>query len=706
MCSSAEALWQNSIEEGSCCPLGVTWIASRQAYNFAVYSRWAYAVNLLLFRDRNDTRPVLTVPLVHPGHKTGRVWHCLLPETCLDGACYYAYQVDGPSGPEQYFNPTKVLLDPYARAVVFPDDFRRAAASGSGSTAACAPLGVLGLDRVPFDWSVDRRPRHGADLVIYEMHVRGFTRHTSSGVNAPDQGTFRGVIDRIPYLQQLGVTAVELQPVFQYDPDEGNYWGYMPLSFFAVHGAYAASQEPAEQLNEFREMVKALHVADIEVILDVVFNHTAEGDEHGPTYSYRGIDNESYYLLEPDGHRYRNESGTGNALNTAQPAVRKLVLDSLRYWAMEMHVDGFRFDLASIFTRNGDGSLNLDDPPIIAEITSDPALMHRRLIAEAWDPAVYELGRNFPGITWLQWNGRFRDDVRSIVRGDNGLVNALMARLYGSDDLFPDTLEAAYRPFQSVNYITSHDGFCLYDLVAYNEKHNDANGHGNKDGSDDNRSWNCGWEGDIGVPAEVHNLRQRQAKNFCSLLFLAHGTPMWLAGDEFLNTQHGNNNPYNQDNETTWLDWTRQKSNADFHRFFRLLLAFRQRHPQLGSSRFWRDRTTWYGVEGEPDRSYDSHTLAFRLSEEEGRCLYVMINAYWEDLSFHIPGDASWQCVVDTGAPSPQDICDEPAGERPRLVSDTHSVRARSIVVLVGASGNTNLHASPSVSLTTQDNCA
>ncbi len=689
MRSSAEALWQNSIEEGSCCPLGVTWIASRQAYNFALYSRWAYAVNLLLFRDRNDTRPVLTVPLVHPGHKTGRVWHCLLPETCLDGACYYAYQVDGPSGPGHHFNPTKVLLDPYARAVVFPDDFRRAAASGSGSTAACAPLGVLGLDRVPFDWSGDRRPRHGADLVIYEMHVRGFTRHTSSGVKAADQGTFRGVIDRIPYLQQLGVTAVELQPVFQYDPDEGNYWGYMPLSFFAVHGAYAASQEPSEQLNEFREMIKALHAADIEVILDVVFNHTAEGDEHGPTYSYRGIDNESYYLLEPDGHRYRNDSGTGNVLNTAQPAVRKLVLDSLRYWATEMHVDGFRFDLASIFTRNADGSLNLDDPPIIAEITSDPALMHRRLIAEAWDPAVYELGRNFPGITWLQWNGRFRDDVRSFVRGDNGLVNALMARLYGSDDLFPDTLEDAYRPFQSVNYITSHDGFCLYDLVAYNDKHNDANGHDNKDGSGDNRSWNCGWEGDVGVPAEAHNLRQRQAKNFCSLLFLAHGTPMWLAGDEFLNTQRGNNNPYNQDNETTWLDWTRQGSNAEFHRFFRLMLAFRQRHPQLGSSRFWRDRSTWNGVGGEPDRSYNSHTLASRLSEGEGRCLYVMINTYWEDLLFHIPADACWQRVVDTAAPSPQDIRDEPAGEGLPLHSDTYSMRARSIVVLVGASGNT-----------------
>ena len=679
----SEARGQNSMEEGSCCPLGVTWIASRQAYNFALYSRWAQAVNLLLFRDRNDTRPILTVPLIHPGHKTGRVWHCLLPETRMDGARYYAYQVDGPSGPGHRFDPNRILLDPYARAVMFPDSFNRGAASTPGSKAACAPLGVLGLDRVPFDWSGDHRPRHGADLVIYEVHVRGFTRNTSSGVKDAHQGTFRGMIDQIPYLRQLGVTGVELQPVFQYDPDEGNYWGYMPLSFFAVHGGYAASREPAEQLTEFREMVKALHAADIEVILDVVFNHTAEGDDHGPTYSYRGIDNASYYLMEADGHRYRNDSGTGNVLNTAQPAVRKLVLDSLRYWVTEMRVDGFRFDLASIFTRNADGSLNLDDPPIIAEITSDPALMHRRLIAEAWDPAVYELGRNFPGITWLQWNGRFRDDVRSFVRGDNGLVNPLMARLYGSDDLFPDTLEAAYRPFQSVNYVTSHDGFCLYDLVAYNDKHNDANGHGNKDGSDDNRSWNCGWEGDVGVPADVLNLRDRQAKNFCALLFLAHGTPMWVAGDEFLNTQRGNNNPYNQDNETTWLDWTRLRSSAEFHRFFRLMLAFRQRHPQLGSSRFWRDGITWYGVEGEPDRSYNSHTSAFRLSEEDGLCLYVMINAYWEDLSFRLPGDACWKLAVDTGVPSPQDICDNPVEAEPLTIVDTYLVHARSVVVLV-----------------------
>ncbi|MEW5976340.1 MAG: isoamylase [Acidobacteriota bacterium] len=686
--SSAEARRQITVGEGSCCPLGATWIAARQAYNFALYSRWADSVNLLLFRDRNDTAPVLTVRLIHPGHKTGRVWHCLLPENCLDGARYYAYQVDGPSGPGHRFDPGKILLDPYSRAVVFPNGFCRACASLPGSTAGRAPLGVLGLDRAPFDWSGDRLPRHGADFVIYEMHVRGFTRHPSSTVTPAHQGTFRGVIEKISSLQQLGVTAVELQPVFQYDPDERNYWGYMPLSFFAVHEGYAATREPVEQLNEFREMVKRLHAAGIEVILDVVYNHTAEGCEDGPTYSYRGIDNSSYYLFEADGYHYRNDSATGNVLNTAHPAVRKLILDSLRYWVTEMHVDGFRFDLASIFTRNADGSLNLDDPPIIAEITSDPALMHRRLIAEAWDPVVYQLGWHFPGITWQQWNGRFRDDVRSFVRSDNGFVNALMARLYGSDDLFPDTLQDAYRPFQSVNYVTSHDGFCLYDLVAYNEKHNSANGHDSRDGVNDNRSWNCGWEGDLGAPPEVLSLRQRQVKNFCCLLLLAHGTPMWVAGDEFLNTQRGNNNPYNQDNETTWLDWTRQESNAEFHRYFRLMLGFRQHHLQLGSSRFWRDRITWYGIEGEPDRSYTSHTLAFRLSEGEGRYLYVMINAHWEHLCFHIPNNVRWRRVVDTAAPSPQDICDDPAGEDIYEDSKTYSVRARSIVVLVGTSGN------------------
>jgi glycogen operon protein len=612
------------------------------------------------------------------------------------GARYYGYRVEGPvdhSG--QHFDGEKVLLDPYARAVIFPDGFQRKRASLPGATAGCAPLGVLGMDRVPFDWSGDRHPRHGADLVIYEMHVRGFTRRANSDVAAAHRGTFRGVIDKIPYLQELGITAVELMPVFQYDPDEGNYWGYMPLNFFSVHSGYAASREPVEQINEFREMVKALHAANIEVILDVVYNHTAEGDEHGPTYSYRGIDNAGYYLLESNRRRYRNDTGTGNVLNTSHPAVRKLILDSLRYWATEMHVDGFRFDLASIFTRNADGTLNLEDPPIVAEITSDPALMHRRLIAEAWDPAAYELGRSFPGITWLQWNGSFRDDVRSFVRGNDGMVNPVITRMYGSDDLFPDTLRDAYRPYQSVNYVSSHDGFCLYDLVAYNNKHNEENGHGNQDGMEDNRSWNCGWEGDERVPDDIRELRFRQAKNLCCLLLLAQGTPMCVAGDEFLHTQRGNNNPYNQDNETTWLDWARLEGNADFHRFFRLLLALRRRHPLLGSTRFWRDRVTWHGVSAEADRSWTSHSLAFEVAEEEGRLLYVMINGYWEDLSFQLPGGTQWQRAIDTGLPSPLDIMEASAGENLSSDSGLYQVRARSIAVLIGVPVTQALGAGP-----------
>jgi glycogen operon protein len=420
------------------------------------------------------------------------------------------------------------------------------------------------------------------------------------------------------------------------------------------------------------------------VILDVVYNHTSEGDELGPTYCFRGLDNAAYYLLGSDRRTYRNDAGTGNVLNTANPAVRKIILDSLRFWICEMHVDGFRFDLASIFTRNSDGSLNLEDPPIIGEITSDPALMHKRLIAEAWDPAVYELGRNFPGITWLQWNGRFRDEVRSFVRGDSGFVNALMTRMYGSDDLFPDTLTDAYRPRQSVNYITSHDGFCLYDLVAYNHKHNEPNGQQNQDGTDDNRSWNCGWEGMEGAPSEVIALRRRQAKNFCCLLFLACGTPMFMSGNEFLHTQRGNNNPYNQDNETTWLDWSLLEQNAEVFRFFRMMIQFRKSHKILESSRFWRDKVTWRGISDEPDRGYHSHSLAFLLQEQEHSALYAIVNAYWENLSFELPNGYQWKRVIDTALPSPADF----AGKGKELAlpesQQVYLAAARSIIVLEG----------------------
>jgi glycogen operon protein len=514
------------------------------------------------------------------------------------------------------------------------------------------------------------------------MHVKGFTARANSGVPEQDRGTFDGIIAKIPYLKQLGVTVLELLPVYQFDPQERNYWGYMPLAFFALYHAYSGERAPGAQIDEFRRMVKALHEADIEVVLDVVYNHTTEDNQGGPNYSYRGLDNSTYYLLEPDMITYRNDAGTGNVLHTANRATRKLVLDSMRYWVEEMHVDGFRFDLASIFTRQSDGSINLDDPPVIAEISGDRLFENKRLIAEAWDLATYQLGRSFPGITWLQWNGRFRDDIRRFVKSDGDMVPALMQRLYGSDDLFPDSIELGYRPFQSVNYINSHDGFCLGDLVSYNEKHNLANGRNNTDGPSDNYSWNCGVEGNFGVPAEVLALRKRQVKNFCALLMLANGTPMFSAGDEFMNTQGGNNNPYNQDNETSWLDWDLAESNRDVLRFFQKMIAFRKSHPSLARSTFWRDSVRWYGVGPNVDMSPSSRTLAFFL---DGRSvgdqdIYAIVNAYWEPLDFTIQvGQAQeWGRVADTNLASPDDISDPVA-----IANLTYRAGPRSVVVFV-----------------------
>jgi len=421
------------------------------------------------------------------------------------------------------------------------------------------------------------------------------------------------------------------------------------------------------------------------VILDVVYNHTTEGGEEGPTYSFRGIDNSTYYLLDADMQHYRNDTQTGNTLNCANRYVRKMIIDSLYFWVQEMHVDGFRFDLASIFTRNEDGSINVADPPVIAEVSAAPDLGRIRLIAEAWDPGSYQLGRTFPGISWLQWNGKFRDDVRAFAKSDPGMISQLMARLYGSSDLFPDDVMNAYHPYQSVNFITSHDGFCLYDLVAYNDKHNEANGHNNRDGTDYNLSWNCGWEGDENVPTEVTTLRKRQVKNFCCLLFLSNGTPMFRAGDEFMNTQRGNNNPYNQDNDITWLNWDLLAKNRDVFRFFKLMIAFRKSHPSISRSRFWREDVRWYGVGESPDVSFDSHTLAFCLhgASQSDSDLYVMINAFWEDLMFVIQegGAGEWRRVVDTNLPEPLDFC-EPGTEE-TLSSLNYSVKARSVVILV-----------------------
>jgi isoamylase len=684
---------QSIVAEGTPFPLGVCWIAAEGAFNFALYSRHATAVTLLLYEEADTRRPCLEVPLRHPANKSGRIWHCRLPDQALRAARFYAYQVDGPhSVPGFWFDPEKVLLDPYSRGVVFPPGFDRAAAMGPGPTAGLAPLGLLPPRTravlPPFDWGEDRRPRHGTDLIIYEMHVRGFTRHPRSGVSPAARGSFAGVIEKIPYLKELGVTAVELLPVFQFDPQEANYWGYMPIGFFSVHQQYSRGSSALSAFDEFRSMVRALHEADLEVILDVVYNHTGEGGTDGPLYSFRGIDNSTYYLLNPDLRSYRNDSGTGNVLRCAHPAVRELVLDSLRFWVREMHVDGFRFDLASIFTRNSDGSLNLSDPPIISAITSDPELRGIRLIAEAWDVGTYQLGRTFPGDNWMQWNGRFRDDVRSFVKGDAGMVAHLMTRLYGSDDLFPDTLKEAYRPFQSINFITSHDGFTLYDLLSYNRKHNEVNGHDDTDGTDDNRSWNHGWEGDEDAPPEVIALRIRQAKNVCALLMLANGTPMFVAGDEFLRTQRGNNNPYNQDNEISWLDWNRRERFAEVFRFFQRMIGFRRAHPSLSRSRFWRGDVRWHGATPDarvfPDLTWMSHTLAFCL---DGRSvhdddLYVMINAGSEPVTFtiHEGREGDWVRAVDTALPSPEDIPE--CGGR-RVSSQEYPVQPRSVVVLL-----------------------
>ena len=665
-------------------PLGATRIDEEQAYNFALYSRHATAVELLLYDDTDFVVPAARIELDPLRNKSARVWHCRVPDAQRGAARYYGYRVAGEGGTLHRFDPEKVLLDPYAKAVFFPPQYDRGAAQRAGSNAGRAPLGVIDAWPRAFDWGDAPPPRHTSDLVIYEVHVKGFTRRANSGVAPDKRGTYLGMIEKIPYLKELGITAIELLPVQQYDPGEGNYWGYMTLNFFSVHAGYSNAGDPSAAIDEFRTMVKAFHEAGIEVILDVVYNHTSEMSARGPTYSYRGIDNSTYYLLEENGS-YRDDTGTGNVLRTAHPAVRALVADSLRYWAGAMGVDGFRFDLASIFTRRSDGSIDLEDPAIISDISSDPGLAGTRLIAEAWDFGSYQLGRSFPGATWLQWNGKYRDEVRSFVKSDAGALAALMTRVYGSADLFPDDRINAYHPYQSVNFVTCHDGFCLYDLVSYDSKHNEANGQGNRDGTDYNASWNCGWEGEEGASAEVLALRKRQVKNFCCLLLLSNGTPMFCAGDEFMNTQRGNNNPYNQDNETAWLDWDRLERNRDVFRFFKKMIAFRKAHPSLSRSRYWRGDVAWYGVERSPDFSYGSRAVAFcvRGAPEQDRDIYVMVNAYWEALRFgvHEAGANDWTLAVDTALSAPADVPEEGAG--PSLAAPEYLVQPRSVVVLL-----------------------
>src|ERR1700756_1853586 len=561
--------------QGRSFPLGATLCDG--GVNFSVFSKHGTGVELCLFDCVDDGRPARVISLDPRTHRTYHYWHVFVPG--IRPGQVYAYRADGPFDPGRglRFDPAKALLDPYGRAVVVPDGYSRPAASRYGQNNAIAMKSVV-VDPDVYDWEGDaplRRPF--ATTVIYEMHVAGFTQHPSSGVAAERRGTYAGMIEKIPYLQDLGITAAELLPVFQFDrqdcpPGLVNYWGYSPVSFFAPHAGYSSRKDPLGPVDEFRDLVKALHRAGIEVILDVVYNHTAEGGAEGPSLCFRGLANEVYYILEEDRAQYANYTGTGNTLNANQPIVRRMILDSLRYWVTEMHVDGFRFDLAAVLARDETGT-PVPRPPIIWDIESDPVLAGTKMIAEAWDAAgLYQVG-SFVGDSWHEWNGRFRDDARRFLKGDRGPVSNLASRLLGSPDIYR---HKEREPEQSVNFVTCHDGLTLNDLVSYNGKHNEQNGENNRDGMADNLSWNCGAEGPV-HDATIEALRTRQVKNFLVLNMLAVGTPMLLMGDEVRRTQRGNNNAYCLDNEISWFDWDLLKKHADVYRFVRMMVAFRAR---------------------------------------------------------------------------------------------------------------------------------
>jgi glycogen operon protein len=686
------------VARGRSLPLGAT--AQPDGVNFALLCRHGTAVTLVLY-DLDQPRPLAEVQLHPLRNRTGDHWHVLVGG--LPPMFRYGWRVNGPPGVGHRFDPNIVLLDPAATAL--------SEAAVWGKPVEPEPHRTVRRSvffRRPFQWGEDVPPLTPLeDSVIYELHVRGFTCHPSSGVVHP--GTFAGLIEKIPYLRELGVTAVELLPIHEFDecdcpfrnPFTGerlrNFWGYNSIAFGAPKASYAASGAGHGQLNEFREMVRACHAAGLEVILDVVFNHTGEGDDRGRTYSFRGLDNELYYMLDKDG-RYLNFSGCGNTVNCNHPVVRTLLMNCLRFWVADMHVDGLRFDLASVLGRDYRGNV-LMEPPVVEMIAEDGVLADTKLIAEPWDAAgLYQVG-GFPyGRRWSEWNGRYRDDVRRFWRGDPGTVADLASRVCGSADLYE---ASGRRPRHSINFVTCHDGFILWDLVSYNRKHNEANGEGNRDGLDENFSWNSGVEGPTEDPT-VLGLRRRQARNFLLTLLLSQGVPMLTAGDEFLRTQGGNNNAYCQDNETSWVDWTLAERNADFLRFTRELIALRKRHPALRRRDFFRGRgpagqprpdVAWHGVEPyRPDFSAASRVLAFTLDgsltgREPDRDFYVAFNAWREALPFRLPPAPSgrpWRRVIDTALAPPLDIVGPDEG--PLVTAGAaYPVASHSAVVLVSA---------------------
>ncbi len=686
-------------------PLGAS--ETRGGLNFAVFSKNGTHVSLVLFASGKH-EPLLEISLDPSRHRTGDIWHVEIEG--VDPQVRYGWRVDRQPVRDDgihRFDPARVLLDPYAQALTGGSDwgvvYLRPGQPRADRFAHRRSLFV----RHDFDWQGVLPPRIAlGDKVIYELHVRGFTRHPSAGVAHP--GTYLGLVEKIPYLKELGVTTVELLPVYEFDENEGrrvnpftgeilkNYWGYNPIGFFAPKAAYAANGRNGAQVNEFKTLVRELHRAGIEVFLDVVFNHTAEGDglPDSPTFSFRGLDNSVYYILDAGTGEYRNYSGCGNTLNCNHPVVRELILDALRYWVVEMQVDGFRFDLASVLARGQNGEV-LANPPLVERIALDPVLSAVTIIAEPWDATGFDQLGQFPSWgRWAEWNARFRDDVRRFVRGDPGFAGRLATRLAGSADLFA---ASGRQPGHSINLVTCHDGFTLFDLVSYDRKHNEANGEDNRDGSDENFSWNCGWEGPTDDPA-VCERRRRQVRNFLTILFVSQGTPMLLAGDEVGRTQRGNNNAYCQDNEISWFDWRLREQNADLWRFTRLLIAFRRSHPVLrrrafltgqGTAEHRRLDVTWHGTQrGRPDWSPASRVLAMHLAGEHAPApdcdIYFAANASEEDLLFELPPPPPgqhWLRVIDTAAAPPRDIYapgEEPAVPDPQRLL----VRARSCALL------------------------
>jgi isoamylase len=682
-------------EEGHPHPLGAT--PGPQGVNFSLFSENATGVELLLFDAHDAPYPFQTIPLDPRLNKSFHFWHVFVRG--LKPGAHYAYQVDGPWNPAagHRFNKSKVLLDPYSKGNT-DTLWSRVDACIPDNNVTTSMRSVV-IDTSDYDWEGDRPLDHPIEeAIIYEMHAAGFTRAPTSRVQDP--GTFAGIIEKIPYLKELGITAVELLPVFDFDEThvlrevDGqplvNYWGYSTIGFFAPQCAYCVAPEQGAHLTEFRDMVKALHKAGIEVILDVVFNHTDEGNHLGPVFSFKGIDNRVYYYLVPwDRQYYFDYTGCGNTFNCNHPIAQKLIVECLRHWVRETHVDGFRFDLGSVLARGEDGA-PLENPPVVWQIELDEELANAKVIAEAWDAAgLYQIG-HFPGDRWAEWNGRYRDDIRRFVRGEPGLVGAVASRMAGSADLYE---ACGQLPINSINYVTCHDGFTMNDLVSYDTKHNEANGEHNRDGADENLSWNCGVEGETADPL-IEELRNRQVKNFAAILLLSRGVPMFAAGDEVRRTQKGNNNAYCQDNPISWFDWELAQKNRDMLRFWQRMIEFRKRHRTLQSPRFFSGEmnergladVSWHGCRlYQPGWSdAEARALAFTLGGLDGDPdLHIMLNMHWESLDFEVPEvrGRHWHQALDTAQASPNDIRD--AGSEPPFSGDFCTAQGRSVVVLI-----------------------